>query len=957
MRVPVDDEHPLAAIGEVGGRHRHVVEQAEAHGPRRQGVVARRPNGQEGGVTLTPVEAVDRVDAGAGGPRPRRPTSRGRDRVGVDAAAAVRAEPLELVEVPPPGGSARGRRGSPARGVKGTTASADRRLARSRPARPRGGPEPRDDASRPDVRRSRDASRAVRPQLREYDGKNGPMAGRRHSAAVGSSVIAIGSAPDRVVARRPVRRAADARSLSHRCRRPPSSAAASPCWPTAATAAWSPARWPRPSRPGSSAPASRWPRNSTCSPTTSPRCRPGRTRRCARARRGRLPRHARRRPRQLHAVLASRRAGPRGHARSRHPACGSACRTTRPTRSPATRSSAAPDGAATSNGSPSRPTHAWVAAARRCTRARRPVVVAPLARHPRARQHPARQRRRARAVPPRSASSPSRLAYRCSRPCAATDLAALAATCAVIWATAVPAQPAQRRTHRHDPASSARLHGCRSAANSRCASLAATRDAAGPRGRGHRLPGGGDAVGLQPDADQQGPRVGHQRLVAHCSPTCRPTPRAAVTIAIPVQDPAQPARSGPHPVARRGRLPVVVELRGVGGGSAVDRFTTHLVNLPDEVTGAKLDRRRHPPGGGAACDSTPTAPAGSQRPGRVRSPPLVRRGRDLRATTGELLPQPETLQALAHEPRPRHARRSHGCWRVGETTRRSRRALRPAQRARLRGRPRERGAAPSAGTGATPPQRCSASRPTSTTAVVDDGLDDATVNRLARRRRDTRSSCATPSLADARLRLTLTQPFHCAAAPAAHRRGASADDGLAAHFTRKRRRPWLAATSCWPTSPSSTSTAPASCAASSRCRRQAWRAARDFLDAPARRPGIAAPPRTGRRRGAVRRRCRPPPAPARRAARRVPAPTPRRARSSRPRTSAGAGRQLVSACTASRTPTASTSSPDSTERILAAQSADLRHASAPSDPVAGRRTVRSATSSRASASRATSRSP
>ena len=51
--VPVEDQHPFPFGGQVGRCHRHVVEEAEAHGPGRQGVVAGRPHSQEGGFPFT----------------------------------------------------------------------------------------------------------------------------------------------------------------------------------------------------------------------------------------------------------------------------------------------------------------------------------------------------------------------------------------------------------------------------------------------------------------------------------------------------------------------------------------------------------------------------------------------------------------------------------------------------------------------------------------------------------------------------------------------------------------------------------------------------------------------------------------------------------------------------------------------------------------------------------------
>jgi hypothetical protein len=97
--VPVEDQHALASRRQPGGGDRHVVEEAEAHRPGRRGVVARRPQGEEGGVGLPAIESLDGVGAGAGpedGGTPRLGDGGG---VGVEVPAAAGAEALEGVEV------------------------------------------------------------------------------------------------------------------------------------------------------------------------------------------------------------------------------------------------------------------------------------------------------------------------------------------------------------------------------------------------------------------------------------------------------------------------------------------------------------------------------------------------------------------------------------------------------------------------------------------------------------------------------------------------------------------------------------------------------------------------------------------------------------------------------------------------------------------------------------------
>ena len=84
MGVVVDDQHPLAPIGERRGGDRDVVDQAEPHRARRRGVVARRADREEGGVGLAPIEPVDRVEA-----RRRRPATRPRSNASLATVSHV----------------------------------------------------------------------------------------------------------------------------------------------------------------------------------------------------------------------------------------------------------------------------------------------------------------------------------------------------------------------------------------------------------------------------------------------------------------------------------------------------------------------------------------------------------------------------------------------------------------------------------------------------------------------------------------------------------------------------------------------------------------------------------------------------------------------------------------------------------------------------------------------------
>jgi hypothetical protein len=96
--VPVEHGDPPDPEGAgVRGGHRRVVEEAEAHGVVRPGVVARRAHDGEGGLTRQ--RAVHRGAGGPGGERGDLEGARPERRVGVEVAAprfGERSEPLDV---------------------------------------------------------------------------------------------------------------------------------------------------------------------------------------------------------------------------------------------------------------------------------------------------------------------------------------------------------------------------------------------------------------------------------------------------------------------------------------------------------------------------------------------------------------------------------------------------------------------------------------------------------------------------------------------------------------------------------------------------------------------------------------------------------------------------------------------------------------------------------------------
>jgi len=256
----------------------------------------------------------------------------------------------------------------------------------------------------------------------------------------------------------------------------------------------------------------------------------------------------------------------------------------------------------------------------------------------------------------------------------------------------------------------------------------------------------------------------------------------AITVRLPIQDPAQ-ARD-PFRIRLRGAgvYPVVVELRGLGGGARVAQFTTHMINLPDAITGPKLATSLILP-----LAAPPTLQAdGARRMTAAWSTSL----RAVTATAETyadvpvtLLPQPETVQALALSDRPEDANTVAALVRATAT----RQILagpyvRLAEPAFASGfeseeaTQRTHGLAVLTSVLGTPPD--------TGIAVVDDGLDDATVNRLEAAHA-VRAIVRERALAPIGLRTTLTQPFQLRGRSGHRLPAALADDGLAIHFNSK----------------------------------------------------------------------------------------------------------------------------------------------------------------------------
>src|SRR5216683_3460444 len=382
------------------------------------------------------------------------------------------------------------------------------------------------------------------------------------------------------------------------------------------------------------------------------------------------PRRARGRPGGLSPLLAARRRRPGGGPRD-HPPRPVPCRhprhrrhrrlchhrARRPARVPPAR------------GRASRPSGAGP---RRGPDRRRPALAAAVGRRAGGGQHPEGERRRPRPLRaprlrPRALRpvGPVRRAAPLMRPrarlAAVTALAALAAVAAV--AIAGPAPP---------------LHAATSASSSSTTPV--------PTSRTHITlasqtpwvaPGGTFVARFMVDTDQ--PLSGLELIVTvyfplrtrsdfarsldgHVESPLRSSPSTtldqlqrdqagAVSVVMPVQDPAKPTDPTALPLRREGVYPVQVEVRGAGGGPLLDRLTTHLLFFPpiDPTSGkARMD---------FAWALPLTAPVALQTGGSSQLDPAARAtlsdlsqaltSPDHLAEPVDLVPTPETMHALS----------------------------------------------------------------------------------------------------------------------------------------------------------------------------------------------------------------------------------------------------------------------------------------------------------------------
>lgn len=262
-----------------------------------------------------------------------------------------------------------------------------------------------------------------------------------------------------------------------------------------------------------------------------------------------------------------------------------------------------------------------------------------------------------------------------------------------------------------------------------------------------------------------------------------PDANGVITVRLPIQSAAQPR--DPFRIRLRGTgvFPVVVELRGIGGGARIDRFVTHMINLPEPITGPRLSV------GFVLPAAAPLAlqPDGTRKTksNDVAALDALSAALDSHADIPvTMLPRPETLQALSLSPR--------------STDRDAYVALSRTLAARLTlagpyVRLSEAGYANAGLESEDQAQRrhgvevdtaLLGRAPSSDTAVVEDGVDDATANRL-RDAGAVRAVVRESALAPVNLRTTLAQPFLLRGRNGRDITAAAADDGLGSHFNSK----------------------------------------------------------------------------------------------------------------------------------------------------------------------------
>lgn len=264
------------------------------------------------------------------------------------------------------------------------------------------------------------------------------------------------------------------------------------------------------------------------------------------------------------------------------------------------------------------------------------------------------------------------------------------------------------------------------------------------------------------------------------------------TLPIKVQDPSSPRDSSRLSLGQEdGVYPVRVELRERGAARVVDRFTTHLIYLPNSHTGTKLGLALvlpiHSPTGSSTKGSRPLE-------GLDDLTSLVQALDAVRGAPIALAPTAETLAALASSTDERSAATLAALRRVAAERTVLNTTFVPANLPGIRAAGLERDAVSQITRGPAVVADVLHAKPDNRMWLADEGLDQASLDQLAGRGVDRFVATEATVSAVPDQKLTIAQPFQLggksskatAAADApvpAKVQAVSADAGLADHLT------------------------------------------------------------------------------------------------------------------------------------------------------------------------------
>lgn len=261
-----------------------------------------------------------------------------------------------------------------------------------------------------------------------------------------------------------------------------------------------------------------------------------------------------------------------------------------------------------------------------------------------------------------------------------------------------------------------------------------------------------------------------------------PDAAGAFTLRLPVQDPAQPADPTRLRLRTEGVYPVRVELREVGGGRTVDRFTTHLLYAsPPEQGGVPLDF--------AWVMSLSAPPAVQPNGTRKLDPDAADRLAVLAArlvahpnVAVNLQPSPETVEALAESSREADKSTAESLVKAATTDQVVAGSYVPVLPGSFGATGGEDEFAAQLDRGGDELARVLSVRPDPRTWATADRLDDGGLERLRNQQVD-RLVLPEGDLVPANLPVTLAQPFDLASRGLRHPTAAASDHDLESHFT------------------------------------------------------------------------------------------------------------------------------------------------------------------------------